>query len=56
MKFKIRGTAIEDLPEMEIEANTKEEAQDKYCNLYASGDLEGEEFDIDFGDEEEQDN
>lgn len=49
--FKIKGTAIEELPELEIEASSLEEAQDKYLKKFEEGEIEGECFEIDFDDE-----
>ncbi len=50
--FKIKGTVIEELPEIEIEAENLEEARQKYSEMYEDAEIEGEFFDIDFGDEE----
>ena len=49
MKFKLKATVIEELHEAEIEAETQEEAEEKYSQMYELGELEGEFYDIDFG-------
>lgn len=54
MKFKIRGTIIEELPEIEIEAETIEEAKEKYDSMYQSEDIESEGYEIMFEDEIEE--
>ena len=51
-KFKIQATVMEELPEMEIEADTLEEAKEKYEELYEEGKVESEEYSILFSDEE----
>ncbi|VVB78527.1 Uncharacterised protein [uncultured archaeon] len=51
MKFKLKGTIIEELPEVEIEADTLEEAKEKYNELYEIEKIEGEGYEIVFDDE-----
>ena len=58
MKFKIKGTIIEELPELEIEANSKEEAEKIYEEKYDNDEIEGElylEFDEEDSDREDDD-
>ena len=42
VKFKLRATITEELPEAEIEANTREEAEENYSKRYEIGELEGD--------------
>jgi hypothetical protein len=54
-KFKIKGTIIEELPELEIEAENIDEAEEKYTAKYEKGEIESEGFIIDFENEDEDD-
>jgi len=54
VKFKLKATVIEELPEAEIEAETREEAEEKYSQMYELGELEGEFYDIDFGSDDSE--
>jgi hypothetical protein len=47
-KFKLKGTVIEELPEIEIDAENLEEAQEKYCELYEEDEIESDGFEIVF--------
>ena len=51
-----KGTIIEELPEVEIEAEDREEAEEKYNKMYEQGKIESEGFEIDFDDEDDVDN
>ncbi|MDO8517578.1 MAG: hypothetical protein Q7S33_05630 [Nanoarchaeota archaeon] len=53
-KFKLKGTVIEELPEMEIEAENRDEAEEKYLALYQDNKIEGEGIEIVFDDECEE--
>ena len=57
-KFILKATITEELPEVEIEAETREEAEEKYIDLYTEGEIEAETFTYDFNadeaDEEEE--
>ena len=55
-KFRLKGTIIEELPEVEIEAEDREEAEEKYNKMYEQGKIESEGFEIDFDDEDDVDN
>jgi hypothetical protein len=52
-KFKVKGTVMEELPEVEIEAKDLEEAQQKYEELYSEDKIESDGFIIDYGYEEQ---
>jgi hypothetical protein len=54
MKFKIKGNVIEELPEMEIEAETREEAEGKYGDMYENEEIDSDGYFIDFDSEDEQ--
>lgn len=42
MKFKVKTFVLEEI-EKEIEANNKEDAEEKFCDLYEEGEIEPEE-------------
>jgi DNA-directed RNA polymerase subunit RPC12/RpoP len=53
MKFKIKGDIVEELPELDIEANNKKEAEEFYLEKYEKGEIEGDEF-IEYNEEENE--
>lgn len=53
MKIKLKGTYIEELPEVEIEAMDREEAEEKYNRMYLDGKINVDKYDILFDDNEE---
>ncbi|MEK6918677.1 MAG: hypothetical protein AABW73_01430 [Nanoarchaeota archaeon] len=52
-KYKIKAIITEELPEREIEAESKEEAEEKYMQMFENGEINGEEYEVDFGDGDE---
>lgn len=50
--FKIKGTAIEELPELEIEAETLEEAQKRYEDMYENNEIDSEGYYMEYEGEE----
>jgi len=51
VKFKLKGYIRQELDEVVVEARDREEAEEKYNEMFVKGDIESEGFEIEFYDD-----